>query len=636
MGLADLISARAGESAEQEKTGLASIFGGSGRTSSKSTSGNDKNVQVPTKTGRSAMISGGSKPSASSSSKPINKKDHVIKDAEMEKKNAQKLQAALQAVRKFQRDGKREAREVDVVAANPNVKDGDVAKMLLGGNAVVDAKSKKGKKKQQQRADGSGAGTAEDGLQGAAGPTITAESEEERNKRTLFVGHIPLSWTDKQLKQFLTTQIRSAAVEQTIQKQDLHIKTCEDRDTEDPSKTHVYHCFQSSEHFGDPIVAVDGESLLVGGADPLKDYEPAATPASGEARHELDPRLKWDAEQQRKIDGVIEKYNLITRPAAASATPAFGSDKVEMKPGATSCSTTTTIPVIIDLLLRIECLRFRSLPVDAKFVNNRRAAHATKAYAEHGSSKNAYVVLRKEALPLMEKLAKKINGEFFDEEHRCVAEPLVKPEQQNVNEKRVGTDDSSKKSKTQKKGKKGDEDKPDKAAEDDSAQNNGSSSTTQKSSQLTGEFSRKKSVFVGNLPVSLSEHALEQKLTPFGTITKTRIVRDSTTQFSKGFAFVQFDDRASATKLIKSKEEIIISERKLRFSKVEEAEELEKKKQQKKIESEKVSLGKRVKQCMKKKALKTLTSQEQRQLLRSKKWLKSQKEKKGAGKSGGG
>ncbi len=191
MGLADLISARAGESAEQEKTGLASIFGrSSSGSSSNKNSGKDKNAQVP-KTGRgsrtSAIISGGSKPS-SSSSKPGNKEDHVIKDAEMEKKNAQKLQAALQAVRKFQRDGKREAREgaADVAGLKDN---GDVAAILLGGNAVVDVKSKKAKKmkRQQQKVDGPGAATAEEGGT-TTGPT--SESEEERNKRTLFVGHV--------------------------------------------------------------------------------------------------------------------------------------------------------------------------------------------------------------------------------------------------------------------------------------------------------------------------------------------------------------------------------------------------------------------------------------------------------------
>jgi CUG-BP- and ETR3-like factor len=47
-------------------------------------------------------------------------------------------------------------------------------------------------------------------------------------------------------------------------------------------------------------------------------------------------------------------------------------------------------------------------------------------------------------------------------------------------------------------------------------------------------------VFVHNIPFSVDEAVLMQMFSRFGTIVSTRVVRDPTTQQSKGFGFVSF------------------------------------------------------------------------------------------------
>ena len=53
-------------------------------------------------------------------------------------------------------------------------------------------------------------------------------------------------------------------------------------------------------------------------------------------------------------------------------------------------------------------------------------------------------------------------------------------------------------------------------------------------------------VFVHNIPFSVDESVLVQMFSRFGTIVSTRVVRDPTTQQSKGFGFVSFTLEQSA------------------------------------------------------------------------------------------
>ncbi|CAG8563979.1 1872_t:CDS:2 [Paraglomus occultum] len=56
---------------------------------------------------------------------------------------------------------------------------------------------------------------------------------------------------------------------------------------------------------------------------------------------------------------------------------------------------------------------------------------------------------------------------------------------------------------------------------------------------------RKRSVFIGSLPFDAQEEQLWEHFNGCGEIESVRIVRDRKTNFGKGFAYVQFKDRAS-------------------------------------------------------------------------------------------
>ncbi|KAL8452183.1 hypothetical protein Emed_001490 [Eimeria media] len=63
-------------------------------------------------------------------------------------------------------------------------------------------------------------------------------------------------------------------------------------------------------------------------------------------------------------------------------------------------------------------------------------------------------------------------------------------------------------------------------------------------------FDRKRSVCVGGLPKDATESDLKQGLSYFGPVENSRVVRDKVTRMSKGFGFVCFADRGSATKAV--------------------------------------------------------------------------------------
>lgn len=55
----------------------------------------------------------------------------------------------------------------------------------------------------------------------------------------------------------------------------------------------------------------------------------------------------------------------------------------------------------------------------------------------------------------------------------------------------------------------------------------------------------KKSVFIGNLPLTVSDDSLWKLFEPCGQILYVRIIRDSTTGLAKGFGYVAFKEKAA-------------------------------------------------------------------------------------------
>ncbi|KAJ1982859.1 Nucleolar protein 12 [Dimargaris verticillata] len=60
------------------------------------------------------------------------------------------------------------------------------------------------------------------------------------------------------------------------------------------------------------------------------------------------------------------------------------------------------------------------------------------------------------------------------------------------------------------------------------------------------QFSRKRAVFVGNLPFTVEDEALWRHFGTYGRVTSVRVVRDAKTNLGKGFAYVEMEDEASA------------------------------------------------------------------------------------------
>jgi RNA recognition motif-containing protein len=60
-----------------------------------------------------------------------------------------------------------------------------------------------------------------------------------------------------------------------------------------------------------------------------------------------------------------------------------------------------------------------------------------------------------------------------------------------------------------------------------------------------------KSLFVGNLPWSVTDEDLKTKFSEFGEVIGARVVTDKFTGKSRGFGFVDMEDAASAVALEK-------------------------------------------------------------------------------------
>ena len=95
-----------------------------------------------------------------------------------------------------------------------------------------------------------------------------------------------------------------------------------------------------------------------------------------------------------------------------------------------------------------------------------------KLYSNIGNSKNAYVVFKNQSAEVLDIIVSKLDGIEADENHVLRVDKTTKE------------NDS--------------DDKTDKKKKDDSSSQH----------TIQGEFSRKKSVFVGNLPITATESSL--------------------------------------------------------------------------------------------------------------------------------
>lgn len=58
-------------------------------------------------------------------------------------------------------------------------------------------------------------------------------------------------------------------------------------------------------------------------------------------------------------------------------------------------------------------------------------------------------------------------------------------------------------------------------------------------------------IYVGNLPYLITEEELQKLFSEYGSVDKVNIIKDSYTQESKGFGFVEMEKQADAEEAIK-------------------------------------------------------------------------------------
>ncbi len=73
-------------------------------------------------------------------------------------------------------------------------------------------------------------------------------------------------------------------------------------------------------------------------------------------------------------------------------------------------------------------------------------------------------------------------------------------------------------------------------------------------------------LYIANLALHVNEENLLELLSPFGTITHINLVRNSLTNESRGFAFIDVDDESEAVEMIKNLQNREYCEQKLYIS----------------------------------------------------------------------
>lgn len=73
-------------------------------------------------------------------------------------------------------------------------------------------------------------------------------------------------------------------------------------------------------------------------------------------------------------------------------------------------------------------------------------------------------------------------------------------------------------------------------------------------------------IYVGNLPYSASEDELKTAFSAFGEVNSVNVIMDKMTGQSKGFAFVEMADNASADAAIKGLNETSMGGRNLKVN----------------------------------------------------------------------
>ena len=87
-------------------------------------------------------------------------------------------------------------------------------------------------------------------------------------------------------------------------------------------------------------------------------------------------------------------------------------------------------------------------------------------------------------------------------------------------------------------------------------------------------------IYVGNLSYDLTEKELEELFAEFGSVTAARIITDRTTGRSKGFGFIEMDNKAEGEEAIKQLDGKEMNERPLKVNEARPREERPRRKQQ--------------------------------------------------------
>lgn len=59
-------------------------------------------------------------------------------------------------------------------------------------------------------------------------------------------------------------------------------------------------------------------------------------------------------------------------------------------------------------------------------------------------------------------------------------------------------------------------------------------------------------MFAGNLPWTMNDDSLKSTFEPYGKVVSARIIKDRDTGKSRGFGFVEMDDKAEAEKAMQA------------------------------------------------------------------------------------